>query len=171
MWLGYYAQATPGCKAGNNSTWLMLDSAPQPDAFLRILPSYGGQSAGERHYCVGAPELAVEICVTITDLDFGPKLALYRRAGVREYITVETLGQRIAWRVLDNGDYIAQQAGVDGILRSQVFPGLWLDVAAFWADNGAQMLAVLNKGLASDDHQRFVERLAAAKKLPRQSLD
>ena len=44
-WLVHYVQATPGCKAGNNSTWLMLDSAPQPDAFLRILPSHGGQSA------------------------------------------------------------------------------------------------------------------------------
>lgn len=54
-WLAHYAQATPGCQAGNNSTWLMLDSAPQPDAYLRILPSYGGQSRDERRYGAGAP--------------------------------------------------------------------------------------------------------------------
>jgi len=46
-WLAHYAQATPGCKGGSNSTWLMLGSAPQPDAFLRILPSRGGQSRNE----------------------------------------------------------------------------------------------------------------------------
>ena len=42
-WLAQYAYSTPGCQCGNNSTWLMLDSAPQPDSYLRILPAYGGQ--------------------------------------------------------------------------------------------------------------------------------
>jgi len=51
----------------------------------------------------------------------------------------------------------------EGILRSRVFPGLWLDVSAFWANDGAKMLATLNAGLSSEDHQKFVERLAAAK--------
>ena len=169
FWLGSYRQATQGCQAAKNCTWFMLDSVPQPDMFLRILLSHGGQSGNRGPYASGAPELAVEICQTSTEVDFGPKLALYQRAGVREYITVETLGRRIAWRVLDNGGYVTQQAGADGILRSQIFPGLWLDVAAFWADDGAKMLAALNAGLASEDHQRFVERLAAARKLPQQS--
>jgi Uma2 family endonuclease len=159
-WLRHYIYATPGCQSGSNATWLMLGSAPQPDTFLRIRPSHGGQSGNEKLYGAGAPELAVEVCLTSTEVDFGPKLALYQRAGVREYITIEFFGQRIVWRVLDNGVYLAQQAGADGILRSRVFPGLWLDVAAFWADNGAQMLAVLNAGLASEDHRLFVDRLA-----------
>ena len=161
VWLGYYAQATPGCKGGSNSTWLMLGSAPQPDAYLRILPSRGGQSGNEGPLGAGAPELAVEICVTSTEIDFGPKLALYQRAGVREYITVEQLGQRMIWRVLENGAYVAQTLPPDGVVRSQVFQGLWLDLAAFWANDGAKMLAVLNAGLASQDHRDFVARLAA----------
>jgi Uma2 family endonuclease len=160
-WLTHYAYATPGCKAGSNSTWLMLGSAPQPDVYLRILPSHGGQSRNERQFGAGAPELAVEISLTSTEVDFGPKLALYQRAGVREYITVEQFGRRMIWRLLENRAYVAQRLPPDGIVRSQVFPGLWLDVAAFWADDGAKMLAVLNAGLASDDHQRFIERLAA----------
>jgi hypothetical protein len=49
------------------------------------------------------------------------------------------------------------------VLRSQVFPGLWLDVAAFWDDDGAKMLAALNAGLSLEDHQHFVARLAAAR--------
>jgi len=161
LWLAYYAQATPGCEAGNNSTWLMLDSAPQPDAYLRILPAYGGQSSDGKLYTVGAPELAVEICLTSTEVDFGPKRKLYQRAGVREYITIETFTKRIVWRALVDGVYIAREAQ-NGILRSEVFPGLRLDVAAFWANDRAKMLAALNVGLASQDHRNFVERLAEA---------
>ena len=159
-WLAHYAHATPGCKAGSNITWLMLDSSPQPDAFLRILPSRGGQSRDEKLYCAGAPELAVEICLTSTEVDFGPKLRLYQRAGVREYITIEIFGKRIVWRKLENAVYVSQQIPPDGVLRSQVFPGLWLDVAAFWDDDGAKMLAALNAGLSSEDHQLFAERLS-----------
>jgi Uma2 family endonuclease len=142
----------------------MLDSAPQPDAVLRILPSHGGQSRYGKRFSTGAPELAVEVCLTSTEVDFGPKRKLYQRAGVREYITVEAFGQRMIWRVLDeNAAYVAQTLPADGIFRSQVFSGLWLDVAAFWAYDGAKMLAALNAGLASEDHQKFVERLRAAK--------
>ena len=159
-WLTQYAHATPGCKAGNNVTWLMLDSSPQPDAFLRILPVYGGQSRNEARYCAGAPELAVEICLTSTEVDFGPKLKLYERAGVREYITIEIFGKRIVWRKLENAVYVAQQIPPDGVLRSQVFPGLWLDVAALWNDDGTKMLAALNAGLSSEDHQLVAERLS-----------
>ena len=163
LWLAYYAQASPGCGAGNNSTWLMLGSAPQPDAYLRILPSHGGQSGNERLYGAGAPELVVEICVTSTEVDFGPKLALYQRAGVREYITIELFGRRLVWRMLENAAYISQKLPPDGILRSQVFPGLWLDIAAFWADDGPRILETLSAGLSSEDHQQFVQHLAAAK--------
>ena len=163
-WLAHYAQTTPGCHAGNNSTWLMLDSAPQPDAFLRILPAYGGQSKDAALYASGAPELAVEICQTSTEVDFGPKLRLYQTAGVREYITIETLLRRISWRILSEGTYVYQPSAPDCILRSQIFPGLWLDEAAFWANDGSRMLAALNAGLASDDHQHFVQRLQKAAK-------
>jgi Uma2 family endonuclease len=162
-WIGYYDLATPGCEAGSHSTWLILGSVPQPDVYLRILPSHRGQSGNDGPYGSGGPELVMEVCETSTEVDFGPKLALYQRAGVREYITAELLRQRTIWRVLGNGSYVAQTLPADGILRSRVFPGLWLDVAAFWADDGAKILTVLNAGLASEEHQRFVERLAAVK--------
>jgi len=162
-WLSHYACLTPGCDGGSNGTWLMSGSVPQPDADLCILPSHGGQSGNKGPLAIGAPELAVEICVTSSALDMGPKLALYQRAGVQEYITVEATGQRLIWRVLDNGAYVAQALPADGIVRSRIFPGLWLDVTAFWANDRAQMLTVLNAGVASEDHRLFVERLAATK--------
>ena len=95
------------------------------------------------------------------EVDFGPKLALYQRAGVREYVTIQLFGKRIVWRVLQNAVYLAQSVPADGVLRSHVFPGLWLDVAAFWQEDGTKMLAALNAGLSTADHQRFVEALRA----------
>ena len=158
-WLSHYEWSTPGCEVGHNSTWMMLGSAPQPDVYLAILPEYGGQWRVEGKFGSGPPELAVEICLTSTEVDFGPKLALYQRAGVREYITVETFTKRIVWRVLDGGSYRELTTGSDGAYRSVAFPGLWLNPAAFWAFDTGAMGALLQQGLASDEHAAFVQQL------------
>jgi hypothetical protein len=162
-WLTQYEDATPGCECVVGSTWLMRGSAPQPDVCLRILPLHGGQSGERGTLDAGAPELLVEISGASVEIDLGPKLALYQRCAVPEYITVEIPGKRLIWRVLQSGVYVDQPIPADGIFRSQVFSGLWLDVAAFWVDDGAKLLAALNTGLASEEHQSFVARLAAAK--------
>jgi len=161
-WLAHYKLATPGLQGGSAGTWRMLDSAPQPDTYLRILPARGGQSGQKGPYAAGAPELVVEVCVTSAKLDLGPKLRLYQKAGVQEYITVEVPEKRIVWRVLEAGAYVAQELPADGIFRSRIFPGLWLDVAAYWADDDAKMQAALDAGLATEEHQRFVARLKLA---------
>ena len=130
LWLGRYAEATPGCECGQNTTWLMLESAPQPDIYLAYLE---GQSNLTGTYGQGAPELAAEICVSSSKRDLGPKLALYQRAGVREYITFETGPRRITWRSLgEDGSYGEMTPDADGLLRSRVFPGLVLNAEAFW---------------------------------------
>jgi hypothetical protein len=157
--LGYYAAMTPGCEVATNATWEMLESIPQPDVHLRIQPEHGGQSSVAGKYPVGAPELAVEICLTSTEVDFGPKLRLYERAGVREYITVELLAKRIVWRVLRDRVYQALEPDADGVFRSMVFPGLWLDQDAFWRNDGTRMLATLEAGLATAEHKEFAARL------------
>ena len=159
-WLRSYAFATRGCKAGNNITCSMLGQSPQPDVLLRVTEEFGGKSVATGKLLVGAPELAAEICVTSAEIDFGPKLALYQRAGVREYITVQTLLPRIVWRALVSGRYQAIRADSQGILRSQCFPGLWLDTEAFWAEDGSRMSGTINLGLESAAHREFVEQLA-----------
>jgi hypothetical protein len=50
----------------------------------------------------------------------------------------------------------------DGLYRSKVFPGLWLDPAALLRRDLAGLLAVLERGLASPEHAEFVAKLAAA---------
>ena len=158
-WLRLYAASTKGTSSGSNGTWLMLQSAPQPDTHLRLLPECGGQSRVEGSYCAGAPELAVEVCQTNALYDLGPKLRLYQRAGVHEYLTFILQSKEIIWRSLVNGRYKPIVSDADGLLRSRVFPGLWLDPEAALGDDGARVFAVLQEGLASPEHQEFAQSL------------
>ena len=88
-----------------------------------------------------------------------PKLALYRRAGVPEYATALIEEERIEWRVLVEGSYCLMEPDAKGVFRSKVFPGLWVDSAAFWREDGSGLLATLDEGLRSEEHARFVEVL------------
>lgn len=46
----------------------------------------------------------------------------------------------------------------NGIIKSIVFPGLWLSMADLLAGNMQQVLAVLQLGLNSPEHQLFVQQ-------------
>jgi len=46
-----------------------------------------------------------------------------------------------------------------GIYRSEVFPGLWLNVDAALRRDGVETMKTLGLGLASDEHRSFVVRL------------
>jgi Putative restriction endonuclease len=164
-WMFDYAAATPGCRVSINGSWLMSPrSMPQPDSALRILPEYGGRSRNESSYAVGVPELVAEICATSAAYDLGPKLRVYEKAGVPEYITM-LLGERqIIWRELFDGRYRPIPPDADGLLRSRVFPGLWLDPEAALAEDIARLLEVLRRGLATEEHAEFVRSLAARRR-------
>ena len=160
----YYKARTPGCGGVNNTTWLMRGSAPQPDVALRILPEYGGQSHYEKGLCVGAPELAAEIAGSSAALDLGPKRDLYAAAGVREYIVVLIAEKRVLWLRLEGGVYREIAPDGDGILRSQVFPGLWLDPKALLNHDAGRLIDVLDVGLRSPEHGEFVKKLAEGRR-------
>ncbi|MEH2260329.1 hypothetical protein [Nostoc sp.] len=49
----------------------------------------------------------------------------------------------------------------DGIIKSQVFPGLWLSMSNLIAGNMQQVLAVLQLGLNSSEYQIFVQQLSS----------
>ena len=162
-WLTTYAAATPGCEAGSDATWLMQGDAPQPDADLRILPEFGGQSAVEGLYGVGAPELAAEVCLSSTSYDLHQKRQLYESAGVQEYLAVLLHERQLRWHRLGRRGYRLLAPSQDGLLHSVVFPGLWLDGEALVAGQMARVLAVLQQGLASPGHAAFAARLARKK--------
>jgi Uma2 family endonuclease len=160
-WLWFYSELTPGCESGIDCTWKMgPKDVPQPDLFLRILPDYGGSSRIEGAYATGAPELIVEVSGSSLSRDLGIKLELYRSIGVREYVTVILDTEQVVWRQLVRGRYREIKPEADGLLRSRVFPGLWLDAAALWNPKRSVRTAV-EKGVRSPDHAAFVRRLAA----------
>ena len=61
------------------------------------------------------------------------------------------------------GDRYEPLAIQEGIYRSEVFPGLWLDVAAMLNGDVAAVLAILQKGLATVEHKDFLARLQKSK--------
>ena len=146
MVLNNYAANTPGCEPFSNTTWLMLESAPQPDSSLCWVPATG-KIETTKDLATGAPELVIEIAVSRRSYDLGPKLALYQKAGVQEFVAVLIEEECIEWRVLESGSYRLMQADTAGIFRSKVFPGLWIDSAALWRRDRGQLLAVLEQGV------------------------
>lgn len=161
-WLAVYEAATPGVELADNATVrLDLDNEPQPDALLRIDSACGGQSSiSEDDYVEGAPELIVEVAASSASYDLHDKLKAYRRNGVLEYIVWQVGEQKVSWFRLQAGEYQQLVPDDAGIIYSQVFPGLNLDVTALLADNLAQVLTVVQQGVATKAHQEFVERLA-----------
>src|SRR5262245_26231441 len=138
-WIGVYEAATPGCRGSNNATWLMgPEDTPQPDKSLRILPEYGGKSRVEGKYAAGAAELLAETCVSSTAYDLHQKLEVYEQAGVEEYVAILMQEQEVRWHRLINGEFQLVPLPADGIYRSQVFPGLWLDPTALLAGDLAR---------------------------------
>ena len=131
-WLGVYRSRTGGVIAGDNGTVrLDLDNEPQPDAFLAWDREHGGQAKLEEDdYLEGAPELVVEVAASSAAYDLHDKLRAYRRNGVREYIVWQILEERIDWFRLRDGEYVSLEPDEGGIVNSEVFPGLRLDVAA-----------------------------------------
>jgi Uma2 family endonuclease len=160
-WLGVYVAATPGVIPADNSTVrLDLDNEAQPDAVLLIDPARGGQAKiTEDDYVEGAPELAGEVASSSVSYDLHVKLNVYRRSGVREYIVWRVLDAEIDWFVLREGQFVRLAPDANGILRSEIFPGLWLDAQALIRGDLAQVLAVLQQGLASPEHAASVTRL------------
>ncbi|MBW4454824.1 MAG: Uma2 family endonuclease [Nostoc indistinguendum CM1-VF10] len=161
-WLFTYEAATPGVASAVEPTVrLDLDNEPQPDAVLLINPEAGGQARlSDDDYIEGAPELIVEIAASSVAIDLHAKKQAYRRNGVKEYIVWQVLDQKLTWFYLEQGEYIELATDSNGILRSQIFPGLWLGVAELLAGNMQSVLTVLQTGLQSPEHAAFVERLA-----------
>ncbi|MFQ5858693.1 MAG: Uma2 family endonuclease [Anaerolineae bacterium] len=160
-WLTTYWASTPGVVVGDNASMrLDNDNEPQPDAMVRLEPALGGRSRiSEDDYVEGAPELIVEVAASSAAYDLSSKLRVYQRNGVQEYVAVQIYEQRVDWFVLREGVYEPLSPDDAGVLRSEVFPGLWLQPAALLAGDIAAMLNVLREGLASQEHADFVARL------------
>ncbi len=161
-WLAVYRAATPGVSGGVNGT-VRLDeeNEPQPDAMLRLPAEFSGRSdVDEDDYVAGPPELIVEIAASSASYDLHDKKDVYGQLGVQEYIVMRAEDRAIDWFRLENGQYVKVEPDDEGIIESRVFPGLRLATKALLAGDLARVLAELQKGLDSDEHKDFVQKMA-----------
>lgn len=163
-WVGTYAMQTRHLEFGDNSPLLLdSDNAPQPDVYLLVEEQAGGQTKlNEDDYLEGAPELVCEVSSSSASYDLHEKLQVYRRNGVQEYLVWKVLEKAVVWYHLENEEYRELRPDEQGGLSSQVFPGLWLDVPALLGNESAKVLATLQRGMLTEDHQWFVQQLREA---------
>ena len=149
---GLYEAATPGVEAAGNATVILgADSEPQPDVSLRVTQGSGGRSRiNKQNYVEGAPELLAEVAHSSRAIDMNQKRADYEKAGVVEYLVLCIEEQQLHWFDFSNAGVL--RAGRDGIFRSRVFPGLWIDAKALLAQNTARLIEVVQMGIASRPH-------------------
>ncbi|MEH2466403.1 Uma2 family endonuclease [Nostoc sp.] len=161
-WLGVYEALTPGVRLGIDPTVrLNRDNEPQPDGVLLITPTAKGQSRfSDDDYIEGAPKLVIEIAASSVAIDLHDKKKVYSRNGVKEYIVWQIFENKLDWFRLQQREYVSSEVDADGIIKSQVFPGLWLSMSDFLAGNMQQILAVLQLGLNLPEHQIFVQQLS-----------
>jgi Uma2 family endonuclease len=166
-WLGMYCAVTPGVDLYDNATVrLDVDNEVQPDALLRRDSNLGGTSQiSSDDYIEGAPELIVEVAASSASYDLHDKFTVYRRNGVQEYVVWRVYDKEVDWYNLEEGAYVSLMPGEDGILRSQVFPGLHLAVEALLDSDLARVLDELQKGLATPEYKAYIELLSSRRNI------
>jgi hypothetical protein len=168
-WLGYYHAFTPGTQLADNATVRLDDeNQPQPDGLLRIRPEFGGRTTTADGYVAGGPELSAEVSASSASYDLHDKLEVFWRHGVQEYVVWRVYDAAIDWFV--RGVQVFEPLPPEnGVYKSRVFPGLWLDAHAMLAGNMAQVLAVLQQGLATPEHAAFCQQLQQRREAAGQS--
>jgi Uma2 family endonuclease len=164
QWLGFYRLGTPFLNCSVDGT-VRLDNLnqPQPDIHLRIDEAHGGRSRlTPDRYVAGAPELVIEIAVSSKSFDLKEKLEAYRLSGAPDYIVWRVMDDAIDWFILRDGKYDRLPLGPDGLYRSEIFPGLWLDPKALIEGDLPAIFQAVQLGLATEEHAAFVQRLRDA---------
>ncbi len=140
-WLATYASLQENVDVYDNATVLLdLDNEPQPDACLCFVEG-GSSTLDAAGYIEGPPELIFEIAASSASIDLHAKKNAYRRNGVQEYGVWRVLDGAIDWWELLEGEYVPVSPDVVGIIHSNVFPGLRLNVAKMLEGDLAAVLA------------------------------
>ena len=161
-WLGAYSIPTAGTQGSIRVTTLLDDdNVVQPDVTLAILPESGGRiTYSSDGYHAGGAELLAEVAMNSAGFDAVMKPRLYLKHGVAEYVLWRVEDEAIDWWTLRDGDYAAIEPDpADGLLKSAVYPGLWLDKPAMLRGDMPAVLAALQRGLASPGHAEFAAKL------------
>jgi Uma2 family endonuclease len=162
--LGSYIAETPGVQGLDNVSTIPDESNEvQPDLCLRTRTEFGGKTTiSSEEYVQGAPELVVEITHSSRSIDLTQKKAVYRKAGVQEYLVLSVEKKELFW--FDFRSRHTLKRDKDGVIKSRVYPGLWNTVPGLLDQNQTHMGAVLRAGLQSPEHRAFVKQLQSRRK-------
>lgn len=96
-------------------------------------------------YLDGPADLVVEVISPDSRArDRGAKFYEYEQGGVREYWLLDPIRKQAEFYLLgEDGIYRAAPIGADGIFRSRVLEGLWLQVDWLWQEPLPPLLDVL----------------------------
>lgn len=166
-----YAGNTTGVSAAANVTIILgPKDEVQPDVCMFVLPYFGGKSVeflkgkenarGEKKtYLKGAPQLVAEVAHNSVSIDLHLKRKRYRRAGVLEYIVLCLEPFKVHWLDLQNDEPLPKDP--DGIFRSKVFPGFWLNNDGLLNRDFKAVMSTLTDGLNSDGYSKFAANVLA----------
>ena len=162
--LGFYGAHTPSLRLADNQSVIIDDENEiQPDLCVRIdAPNGGRVERTEEGLYVGAPEFIVEVAASSSSYDLHSKLNIYQRNGVREYLVLLAYERDLRFFRLADGENVMVEPDDSGVLRSQVLPGFWFRSDWFWEGRVAELIQLVEEGIASPEHQEFVESLEAS---------
>lgn len=145
FWLSVFAMNAPDLEVGGSATiYLDEHNEVQPDAFMfRPEPNRSPVRITEDGYLEGAPQLLVEVAASSASYDLHQKLEAYRRNQVQEYIVWRVLDDAVDWFRWRNGEFVRLEPNAAGVIESEVFPGLRLDLARLLAGDRAGLVAPL----------------------------
>src|SRR5207237_10141085 len=109
----------------------------------------------------GRLNLVVKHANTSRAIDLGAKKQEYETAGVREYVVVLAKERSVRWFRRTDAGFTELATGDDGLFRSTVFPGLWLDPKGLFSPTSRPLTAAIRLGLATPEHTTFVAELEA----------
>ncbi|MEM9703617.1 MAG: Uma2 family endonuclease [Planctomycetota bacterium] len=150
QWLGMYERRTPTVIGRADTTTALGEfSEPEPDAQLRHRSE---DEADEADVVTGPPGLVVEVADSTRRLDLGVKRHDYETEGVPEYLVVDLQRRQVRWFIRDDDQLFVDLApDADGLYKSRVFPGLWLNAAALFAEDLTALEAAVEVGVAERD--------------------
>jgi Uma2 family endonuclease len=158
-WMGMYIQDFKLIEGGLNCTILLGDDAvPQPDGvmFYRNGTSHLNQDG----FITGPPEFVYEVAYSFSDRDIEPRCEVYERYGIQECLIWGLEERSFRWLSLHDGRYVELPMDQNGIIRSEVFPGLWLDAQAMLSGDGKRIIASTEPGRSSPEYLAMIERLS-----------
>jgi hypothetical protein len=158
---------TPGVQGNDNVSTILDDqNEVQPDLSLGTLAEFGGMTTiSEEDYLHGAPQMIFEIAHSSRAIDLHQKKNVYRKLGVQEYFVLSIEQKEVSW--FDFRLRRTLNPDKDGIIKSRVYPGLWITVPGLLDKNQDEMAAILRAGLQSAEHSAFVKHLQSFRKRQR----